>query len=155
MNYPDLILLLILALGIVSRNNLLAVSTCGLLLLSLLKLDDIILKLDKFGLNVGIVILMMGVMAPIAMDKIDREVIIDLIKSPRGIIALASGLAVTILAGRGTQFLKSSPEVVIGILVGTIAGIGFFKGTPVGPLIGAGIATVLLNIYNFISSKVC
>jgi uncharacterized membrane protein (DUF441 family) len=40
--------------------------------------------------------------------------------------------------------MVDQPTVVTGLLVGTIIGVTFFRGVPVGPLIAAGIVSVLL-----------
>ncbi|WP_356918858.1 DUF441 family protein [Chryseobacterium gambrini] len=35
--------------------------------------------------------------------------------------------------------------MITGLLIGTIAGVAFFKGVPVGPLIAAGMLSLILN----------
>lgn len=150
MSFSNIVLLVILALGIISRNNMLSISACSILLFSLLGLNEVLIKLEELGINAGIVILTMGVLAPIALNKISKENISSLFTQPSGVIAIFAGLIVTVFAGRGVIVLKSDPEMVLGILIGTIAGIGFFKGTPVGPLIGAGIAALLLSLFKLV-----
>jgi uncharacterized membrane protein (DUF441 family) len=42
--------------------------------------------------------------------------------------------------------MKSNPEVMIGLLLGTIIGTAFFGGIPVGPLVAAGLAAFVIKL---------
>lgn len=59
-------------------------------------------------------------------------------------VAVIVGVLVAWLGGRGVTLMVDQPTVVTGLLVGTIIGVTFFRGVPVGPLIAAGIVSVLL-----------
>ncbi|MEC0140976.1 DUF441 family protein, partial [Paenibacillus macerans] len=37
------------------------------------------------------------------------------------------------------------PTVVAGLLIGTVLGVAFFRGVPVGPLIAAGILSLVIG----------
>ena len=41
--------------------------------------------------------------------------------------------------------MASQPSIVAGLLVGTIIGVAFFKGIPVGPLIAAGMVSLIIG----------
>ena len=59
--------------------------------------------------------------------------------------AFAVGILVAWLAGRGVPLMSTRPELVTGLLVGTIIGVAFLGGIPVGPLIAAGILSFFTN----------
>ena len=47
--------------------------------------------------------------------------------------------------GRGVGLLGTQPVLITGLLIGTIIGVSFFGGIPVGPLIAAGILSLMLG----------
>jgi uncharacterized membrane protein (DUF441 family) len=51
------------------------------------------------------------------------------------------------MAREGVELMKKSPEVMIGLLLGTIVGTAFFDGIPVGPLVAAGFAAFIINLF--------
>ena len=67
-----------------------------------------------------------------------------------GIISLIAGILVAIFGTLGVKLLDQTPEVTISIIIGVILSIVFLKGMPVGPLIGAGIAMVVIKFVDFV-----
>ena len=63
----------------------------------------------------------------------------------KSLIAIAIGILVAYLGGRGALLMGSQPTVVAGLLIGTVLGVALFKGVPVGPLIAAGILSLLIG----------
>ncbi|VTR52204.1 Protein of uncharacterised function (DUF441) [Actinobacillus pleuropneumoniae] len=49
------------------------------------------------------------------------------------------------LGGRGVSLMGGQPLLVTGLLVGTIIGVALLGGVPVGPLIAAGILSLLIG----------
>ena len=41
--------------------------------------------------------------------------------------------------------MGTNPTVVAGLLVGTVLGVALFRGVPVGPLIAAGLLSLLIG----------
>jgi uncharacterized membrane protein (DUF441 family) len=41
--------------------------------------------------------------------------------------------------------MTNQPSVVAGLLVGTVLGVAFLRGVPVGPLIAAGILSLFIG----------
>ncbi|MEG2637729.1 MAG: DUF441 family protein, partial [Acinetobacter sp.] len=41
--------------------------------------------------------------------------------------------------------MSNQPDVVAGLLVGTVAGVALLRGVPVGPLIAAGLLTLIIG----------
>lgn len=57
----------------------------------------------------------------------------------------AIGLLVAWLGGRGVKLMSSQPDVVAGLLIGTVAGVALLRGVPVGPLIAAGLLSLFIG----------
>ena len=60
-------------------------------------------------------------------------------------ISILVGALVAWLAGKGVPLMGEQPVLVAGLLIGTIIGVSFLGGIPVGPLIAAGILALLLG----------
>lgn len=97
------------------------------------------------GLNIGIIILTIGVLTPIASGKISGESILKSFLSWKSLLAIAIGIFVAWLGGRGVKLMSNQPDVVAGLLLGTVAGVAVLRGVPVGPLIAAGILSLLIS----------
>ncbi|HOV78610.1 MAG TPA: DUF441 domain-containing protein [Bacillota bacterium] len=146
---PELILITLLFLGIFGRSNLVVTSSCILLSLKYFNLDHVLLPLlEKRGLETGLVLLMLHILAPIATEKLTGE---DLqsVASVKGIIAVAAGALATRLNGDGLALMNTSPEIIFGMTLGTVLGIFFMRGTPCGPVMAAAVTTVLLQAAGF------
>lgn len=141
----SLLLLVLVALGIFSSNMPVTVAILILLLLRVTRLQVAFPFLEKYGLTVGIIILTIGVMAPLASGKIPVSALWQSFLNWKSLLAIAVGILVAYLGGRGAGLMTSQPTVVAGLLIGTIIGVAFFKGVPVGPLIAAGILSLLIS----------
>lgn len=100
---------------------------------------------SKHGLNIGIIILTIGVLTPIASGKIPGDAILKSFLSWKSLLAIAIGLLVAWLGGRGVKLMSNQPDIVAGLLIGTVAGVAVLRGVPVGPLIVAGILSLLIG----------
>lgn len=47
--------------------------------------------------------------------------------------------------GRGITLMGNQPQLVAGLLVGTVLGVALFRGVPVGPLIAAGLVSLIVG----------
>ncbi|HHU92238.1 MAG TPA: DUF441 domain-containing protein, partial [Halanaerobiaceae bacterium] len=61
-------------------------------------------------------------------------------------VAVIAGILATQFNGMGLRLLEEHPHLVGGIIVGSLIGIVLFRGIPVGPLMAAGIAALLLEL---------
>lgn len=145
MDMTNLILLLFLTLGIIGNNSSISISVTVLLFLRLIQADKSFVYLERYGLQIGIIILTIGVLAPVASGKITPDVIGKSFTDWRALLAIAVGIFVAYLGGRGANLLTENPLIVTGLLVGTIIGVTFLRGVPVGPLIAAGILSLFLQ----------
>uniref|UniRef100_UPI003D1F844F DUF441 domain-containing protein n=1 Tax=Kroppenstedtia sanguinis TaxID=1380684 RepID=UPI003D1F844F len=135
-------LLVITLLGIVSKNATVWIAGAGLLALRLWPGNQLLTWTEQYGLKIGVIILTMGVLAPVALGKIPWSQLVDTLKSFSGWAAVVVGILVAYLGGRGAHMLTNQPTIVTGLMIGTIIGVAFFRGVPVGPLIAAGILSL-------------
>ncbi|GKX51229.1 DUF441 domain-containing protein [Budvicia aquatica] len=143
---PTLIVLLVLAgLGILSHNNTVTIAILVLLILRLTPLEAAFPAVQKYGLTIGITILTIAVMAPLANGKMTPAMLMQVFVNWKSLTAIIIGIAVAWLGGRGVTLMASQPSIVAGLLVGTIIGVAFFKGVPVGPLIAAGMVSLIIG----------
>lgn len=140
-----IVLLILLACGIFSHNTAVTIATGVLIVFKITPLSEFFPLLQAHGLNIGIIILTIGVLTPIASGKISGEVILNSFMSWKSLFAVAVGLFVAWLGGRGVTLMTHQPNVVAGLLIGTIAGVALLRGVPVGPLIAAGILSLLIG----------
>ncbi|ATO20213.1 hypothetical protein BS636_11340 [Acinetobacter sp. LoGeW2-3] len=140
-----LVLLILLACGIFSHNTAVTIAAGVLLVLKITPLNEMLPYVQTHGLNIGVIILTIGVLAPIASGKISGDSILKSFLSWKSLLAIAVGIFVAWLGGRGVKLMTNQPNVVTGLLIGTVAGVAFLRGVPVGPLIAAGILSLLIS----------
>ncbi|WP_180190992.1 DUF441 domain-containing protein [Acinetobacter sp. YH01006] len=140
-----MVLLVLLACGIFSHNSAVTIAAAVLIVLKITPLHDLLPYIQQHGLNIGIIILTIGVLAPIASGKIAGESILKSFLSWKSLLAIAIGVFVAWLGGRGVKLMSNQPDIVAGLLIGTVAGVAVLRGVPVGPLIAAGILSLLIG----------
>ncbi|MFO1444004.1 DUF441 domain-containing protein [Bacillus sp. Bva_UNVM-123] len=150
-NQPLVFLLLLLVISFIAKNQSLMIAAIILIALKLIGLDSKGFGfLQSKGINWGITIITIAVLAPIASGDIGFKELIDAFKSPNAWIALVSGIAVALLAKGGVGLLAEEPHITTALVVGTIIAVSFFRGVAVGPLIGAGIAYLVMKLFEFL-----
>ncbi|HEX7056130.1 MAG TPA: DUF441 domain-containing protein [Bacilli bacterium] len=145
MNGEWLLVILILV-GLAGRSHIITTAACILLAIKLVELERYLPSIERRGLELGLLFLTMAVLAPFAADKIAFRDIVDAFTSPPGILALAGGAIATYMNSKGLELLKIDPQVIVGLVIGSIFGIVFLKGIPVGPLMAAGITALLMKL---------
>ena len=137
-------LVVLIFLGVVGNNSSITIAATVLLLMQQTFLAKYLPYMEKYGLNLGIIILTVGVLAPIISGKIQLPSFIALLNW-KMLLAIAIGILVAWFGGRGVGLLGTQPALITGLLIGTIIGVSFFGGIPVGPLIAAGILSLMLG----------
>ncbi|MEJ9221652.1 DUF441 domain-containing protein [Paenibacillus glucanolyticus] len=145
MDVTSLILLAMAGLGIISSNSAVTIAMLTLLMLRVTDFQQAFPWLEKYGLTLGIIILTIGVMSPLASGKMSLQTIGESFLHWKSLLAIAVGMLVAYLGGRGATLMGSNPTVVAGLLVGTVLGVALFRGVPVGPLIAAGLLSLLIG----------
>ena len=96
-----LILLGLAALGFISHNTTVAVSILVLIIVRVTPLSTFFPWIEKQGLSIGIIILTIGVMAPIASGTLPPSTLIHSFLNWKSLVAIAVGVIVSWLGGRG------------------------------------------------------
>ncbi|MEN6414278.1 MAG: DUF441 domain-containing protein [Veillonellales bacterium] len=150
MHMENLPILVILALAVVGNNNTVSIAAAFLLIVKLLGFDTWFPLIENHGISLGILILTVAILVPVATGRISLTDMAVAFKNPVGILAIVTGIFAAWAAGRGVFFIKESPEAVAALIVGTIAGVCFFKGVAVGPLIAGGMVSLALTVAHLI-----
>lgn len=150
LNQAVLFLLLLLVIGIIAKNNSLLIAIVVLLVLKISGLETKSFTfIQSKGINWGVTIITIAVLAPIASGEIGFKDLSNAFKSPIAWIALISGMLVALLAKGGVSLLANDPQVTTALVLGTILAVSIFQGVAVGPLIGAGIAYTAMKLIDF------
>lgn len=134
----------LILLGVLSHNHSVTISAAVLLVIQQTFLANYLPWVEKYGLTVGIIILTIGVLSPIVSGKIQLPALAELLHW-KVVLAIATGILVAWFGGRGVGLLANQPMLITGLIIGTIIGVAFLGGVPVGPLIAAGILSLFLG----------
>ncbi len=128
-----------------------AVATSALLLLHLLNLKQILCFVEKTGVNTGVIFLTTGFLAPFLLGRYSLVQLKSTFLSLHGLIGVFAGILVAILGGKGVGSLSNVYySALLGVVMGTFIGVGIFKGVPVGPMIGTGIAITIIQLIEYL-----
>lgn len=139
------LLLGLAALCYLTHNNTVTFAVLILLLFKLTPLADYFPLLNRYGLTVGIVILTAAMMVPLANGSLGIKDIAKSFSSWQSVLAILIGILVSWLGTRGVSLIGANPTIVNSLIVGTLIGVALFKGVPVGPLIAAGILSLIIG----------
>lgn len=145
MNWDNVPLLVILVLSVIGNNHSVSIAALLLLLIKLLGFTAWFPYIENHGIHIGITILTLAVLTPIAQGRISVNGILEAFRTPVGLVAVLIGILVAWIAAQGVFFMKESPEAVTALVTGTIIGVCFFKGLAVGPLIAGGMVSLLVS----------
>ncbi|MDO4697388.1 MAG: DUF441 domain-containing protein [Pasteurellaceae bacterium] len=144
LNAIALLLVVLILLGLFSQNSAVTISAAVLLIMQQTLLSNYLPWVDKYGLKIGIIILTIGVLSPLVSGRIAMPDFATFLNW-KMLFAIVAGIAVAWLGGRGVNLMSGQPVLVTGLLIGTIIGVAFMKGVPVGPLIAAGILSLVVG----------
>ncbi|WP_110114091.1 DUF441 domain-containing protein [Bacillus sp. CGMCC 1.16541] len=149
---PVLFLIILLAIGFVAKNQSLIIAVAFLLLIKVVGLDGKVFPyLQSKGINLGVTVITIAVLVPIATGEIGFKQLGDALKSSYAWVALGSGIAVALIAKYGLNLLADDPHITAALVFGTILAVALFQGVAVGPLIGAGIAYLFMKLTQLFS----
>ncbi len=148
MSSPYLFLALLLIIAFIAKNNSLILAVAFLIVVKIIGLDGKIFPyLQGKGINLGVTIITIAVLVPIATGDMGLKDLGNALKSPYAWIALFSGVLVALIAKNGLTLLENDPHITVALVFGTIIAVALFKGVAVGPLIGAGIAYIAMKVF--------
>ncbi|WP_408955429.1 DUF441 domain-containing protein [Natroniella sp. ANB-PHB2] len=143
----NLVLVIILVLGLIVKNDSLIVSAILLLGTRIFKLDALLNLIDNYSVRLGIILIMLGVLAPLATEELKVEGGLASLLEPLAIVGIVMGVAVTQFTREGIWLMETDPTVTVNLILGIIFGVAFFNGLPSGPLIASGITAVLYKLF--------
>lgn len=147
----SIILVIILAIAIIGRADSVAMATCILLFIKLLHLDNFIFPvIEKKGITIGVVVLIMAIMIPIAKGDTTNKDLLRVFTSWTGIVAVILSLATTYLSGLGVNYLtvQGNTDIMPALIIGAVIAAAFLGGVPVGPFITSGIVALIVKIFS-------
>jgi len=144
-----LVLVLVLAAGIVGRNPLVTAAAGILLLIGSLPWRAPVGLLERYSVQLGLTLLIIGLLAPFAAGRLGLQDMLQGLRGPLGIMALLGGALSAWMCARGLLLLETEPEVIVGLVAGTILGVGLMRGIPVGPLAAAGLTAVIYEVWRW------
>jgi len=150
MNASTLLLVLIMLLGILGRSNIIAAASAILLFLEFVNLQRFFPLLERRALEIGLIFLVVSVLIPFTHGRVGPAEILRSFTDTTGLIAILSGLLATLLNCQGLELLRRYPHMMIGMILGSLIGVAFFGGIPVGPLMAGGIAALLVYLVEYL-----
>jgi len=152
-NQPMLFLFILLVIGLIAKNQSLIIAVACLMAIKIIGLESKILPtVGSKGINWGVTIITIAVLVPIATGDIGFKQLLEAVKSIYAWIALGAGIAVALIAKNGLTLLAEDPHITTALVFGTIIAVALFNGVAVGPLIGAGIAYLAMQVVKLFSS---
>ncbi len=152
-NQPMLFLFILLVIGLIAKNQSLIIAVACLMVIKIIGLESKILPtVGSKGINWGVTIITIAVLVPIATGDIGFKQLLEAVKSIYAWIALGAGIAVALIAKNGLTLLAEDPHITTALVFGTIIAVALFNGVAVGPLIGAGIAYLAMQVVKLFSS---
>jgi uncharacterized membrane protein (DUF441 family) len=133
--------------GAIGRNALMVVCALILLALRLVHADGAIRWLGTNGTNVGVFLMILALLAPVAADEVGLRRFRAELTSPAGVFAILLAAVGAYLGRRGVEYLAAQPQVLVGLVAGSVLGTLLLKGVPTGPLILAGLTSLLAGLW--------
>ncbi|XID96045.1 DUF441 domain-containing protein [Paenibacillaceae bacterium WGS1546] len=151
--YGELVLVALIIVGLAGRSSIITTAACILLIVKLTHLDRFLPAIERRGIELGLLFLTLAVLVPFASGRVQPKDIVDAFAGWVGWVALIGGAIGAYLNSKGLDTLKLEPQLIVGIVVGSIAGVVFLRGIPVGPLMAAGITAVLIKLVQVFIGK--
>ena len=143
-NMIAFLLVFLIVLGLMSQNSAITISAAVLLIMQEILLSKYIPILEQYGIKIVMSIFTFGVLSTLVSGKIQLPDLSSFLNWKMG-VSILIGALVAWLAGKGVPLMGEQPVLVTGLLIGTIIGVSFLGGIPVGPLIAAGILAILVG----------
>lgn len=146
MGTGTIVLIIVMFAGLLGGNDLISVAAGIMLALQLIDLPDMFQFLDKYATPLGIIFLFIGLLLPFATGQMGLVAAAKSLLGMRGLVAIGIGALGAYLAAQGVSLLTSTPEVMVGMVLGSVIGVSFLGGIPAGPLVAAGLASMLYRL---------
>lgn len=143
-----IVLIFLIGISSIAKNKPLLIGSIIVFILSFVNRDYIANLNKDIFLNAGLTLLMIWMLMPL-IDNQDSSSVFNIKNylNIYGFIALLSGFFVVTIAAKGLDLLNNNPTILTGIVIGSIIGVTFFGGIPVGMLTGSGIAYLIISLF--------
>ncbi|MBC7344855.1 MAG: DUF441 family protein [Clostridia bacterium] len=145
-----LVVVAVFILGILGGNQLIAIACAILFMVLLGDLRCVLTFLEQRALDIGLLFLLLAVLIPLARQRAPLGELVSSSLSFYGLVGIVSGIIAVCLNTRGLELLQDQPALIVGLVAGSLLGVTFLGGIPVGPLMGAGIASLFIAIYKYL-----
>lgn len=142
-----LVILALAIIGVIARSPVIAVAAGILLFLRVANLERLFDFIEHRGLEIGLLFLLLTIMVPLARENIRPEQILRYFTTLPGLLAILGGALATHLNYEGLKLLELDPEMIFGLIIGSVLGIILFNGVPVGPLMAAGLTALFVDFF--------
>jgi len=143
----EMLLVLLIITGLLGKSSIITTAASLLLIFKLTSLERFFPTIERRGLELGLLFLTVSVLVPFAAEEIGWEKISPFFVTYNGWLALIGGAIAVYMNRFGLNMMRSQPQTIIGLVIGSIIGIIFLKGIPVGPLTAAGITAIFAQFY--------
>ncbi|MFC5467897.1 DUF441 domain-containing protein [Cohnella suwonensis] len=151
--YGELVLVALIVIGLIGRSSIITTAACILLIIKLTHLDRYLPAIERRGIELGLLFLTLAVLVPFASGRVQPKDLVAAFTGWTGWVALAGGAIGAFLNSRGLDTLRADPQLIVGIVLGSIAGVLLLRGIPVGPLMAAGISAMLIKLVQLFMDK--
>ncbi|WP_239613840.1 DUF441 domain-containing protein [Cohnella mopanensis] len=151
--YGELVLVALIVIGLIGRSSIITTAACILLIIKLTHLERYLPSIERRGIELGLLFLTLAVLVPFASGRIQPKDIYVAFTGWTGWVALAGGAIGAYLNSRGLETLKMDPQLIVGIVIGSIAGVILLRGIPVGPLMAAGLSAIIIKLVQLMIGK--
>lgn len=142
----ELALVIVALTGLLGGNQLLAFAAAALLAVTLVAPPPVIEFLEQYSIQAGILFMTLGLLVPFATGQVGLSSIIRTLLTPAGVVAIVVGAIASYLGLGGLNLLTAKPQVMVGLVAGSILGVYLFGGIPTGPLVAAGFTALLFRL---------
>ena len=146
----SIFLLLVIVLGMLAQSRVVVLASLILILFDSLNYRVGFTFLSKYGIEIGLICLLLSILSSMFLTPVNLEDIKSVLISRKGFAALVAGILATRFNGLGLNLLQDNPYLIVGIILGSLLGIVFLGGIPVGPLTAAGLTFIFMYLLEII-----
>lgn len=140
-----IVLLVVAVASLFFKDYLLAGAAVLLLILSLVDWKPALDLLQKYTFPTGIFFLMIFILLPVATKKVKLDQSLSFYLDWKVIVAIVAGILISYLGGVGVKAMPQYPQVLLGVIIGTLIATLFMNGLPAGLIIAAGVVGILIK----------
>lgn len=141
-----IMLLFLTIISTIAKNKPVTYASIIVLILSFLDDMDITRFVKDNFLDAGMTLLMIWMLVPL-IDNNNQQSLFNIknFLNINGLVSLISGFLMVIIAAKGVKYLDNNVSALAGVIIGSIIGVTFFGGVPVGLLTASGISYLIIK----------